>query len=95
MSHHGMQDLVSRVAYLQRSCEVLLDRLREVDALGGDEPLDERSHDRIGDANLRYGAPIADHLELAAAYAREWAGAVTSVMNGPREWGGQRARDMG
>lgn len=75
----AMHDLVSRVAYLERSVDLLLNRLRDVDSLGG-ETLDCLADSMVSDANDRWADAIADHLELAIEHAEGWYTAVAQVV---------------
>lgn len=75
----GMHDLVNRVAYLQRGCDMLLARLRDVDSLG-DTSLSPLADSHVEDANQRWAAGTADHIELATQYAEDWFKAVSQII---------------
>jgi hypothetical protein len=75
-----MHDLVSRVAYLRRSVDLLLDCLRDVDALGGDS-LSPLADSQVEDENHRWANGTADHIELATQHAEGWYRAVKQILD--------------
>jgi hypothetical protein len=74
-----MHDLVNRVAYLKRGCDMLLDRLKDVDRLG-DQSLSPLADSHVEDANQRWATGTADHIELATQYAEDWYKAVKDIL---------------
>jgi hypothetical protein len=79
-----MHDLVNRVAYLQRGCDMLLARLKDVDRLG-DQSLSPLADSHVEDANQRWANGTADHIELATQHVEGWYRAVKDILDD--QWG--------
>ena len=77
----ALHDLTGRVAYLERSVDLLRNRLRDVDSLGGGS-LDSLADSLVADANDRWADALADHIELAIQHAEGWHAAVREVVGG-------------
>jgi hypothetical protein len=81
---HTTQHVLGHAAYLRRSCELLLDQLRDIDRLTIDTkqltPLQEAA---ISQATTGHAECAKDHLELASQYIDKWREAVAEGLN----WG--------
>ena len=76
----AMHDLVNRVAYLRRGVDLLLRQLDDVDGLGG-QSLSPLADSQVEDANQRWAAGTADHIELATQYAEDWYKAISEILS--------------
>ena len=75
----AVNDLVSRVAYLRRSVDLLISRLEDVDHWGG-ESLDPLGDSILEDVNTRWANGLADHIQLAIEHAEGWYDKVAEIM---------------
>jgi len=71
--NHTTSSILGEAAYLKRSCELLLDRLKGVEALVfGTEQLTPMQESEVANANQRWAEGAKEHVELANQYLRDW-----------------------
>ncbi|KFU80777.1 hypothetical protein SAMN04489729_5519 [Amycolatopsis lurida] len=84
--HHTTRDVLGEAAYLRRSCDILIDQLKEIDRLAtGTEELAPVHEAAVADANVK-AAGAKEHLELAGRYIGQWKQALTQTLVGGPPW---------
>lgn len=85
--HHTTRDVLGEAAYLRRSCELLIDQLKEIDRLAvGTEALTQIQEAAIGNAHRACADRAKDHLELASQYVENWRVAITDALSMEPSW---------
>ncbi|MFC8852941.1 hypothetical protein ACFT5D_07795 [Streptomyces sp. NPDC057144] len=69
----SIQQLLSEVAYLQRSCEYLVDALQHIETAGTHlQELDPMQEAMVESATTEAVGAIKGHLDIATRFAEEW-----------------------
>ncbi|MFJ5234529.1 hypothetical protein ACIQBJ_32075 [Kitasatospora sp. NPDC088391] len=73
----SIQGLLSEVAYLQRSCEYLMQNLLDVETVANNiEYLDPLQESMVETATLQNASAIKGEIDLAARLAEHWKTAI-------------------
>jgi hypothetical protein len=76
----SIQDVLSEVAYLERSCQYVTDALKDVDkAAGAVTEITSIQESGVEAATRDMTALIQHHLEVAARYAEEWKNHIQNI----------------
>jgi hypothetical protein len=80
--NHTASSILGEAAYLKRSCELLLDRLKGVEALVfGTEQLTPMQEGEVANANQRWAEGAKEHVELANQHLRDWHDALNEALS--------------